>query len=325
MTMRIKPTTVKLTNWINKRCTGILYTSSDEVRVNCPFCTETGKSADDKSHMYINPHKEIAHCFRCDWSGNIYYLVSMVDSCSYWEAIDKLTDDGVLYDTIPDAVASLESFSTIVETPQKIEKKQDFIIEPLSMGGGYNHKLAIQYLKKRNVEDKFIFSRFFGVVKDHLAVYMRITDEYWSARNLITSGNIPKYVNATQSKDDILAIWDSPDVGDYAKTRKGDIHVVEGVFSGLRVLQHEYPVVALLGKTATQGQLKRLASLQRPLKIMLDSDARKESFQLAQKLREMGKCDITIGILETGDPDDNFESHITVAYTLGEIIKERLK
>jgi len=48
--------------------------SRNEVRCNCPFCVEKGKTQDTKFHCYISLTLKCFHCFRCGASGPLSQL-----------------------------------------------------------------------------------------------------------------------------------------------------------------------------------------------------------------------------------------------------------
>lgn len=62
----------------------------DTLSVNCPFCTDAGKSPDWKHHLQINLEKSVCHCFRCDYGGTLIRLVRDVSGVSYAEATQIL-------------------------------------------------------------------------------------------------------------------------------------------------------------------------------------------------------------------------------------------
>ncbi len=260
----------------------------DDYAVCCPFCQD-----DDGFHLYVNKHRPVAHCFRCDWRGNYISLIMAVDVCSYVDALvhikNPVTDiklyDSAGVDTAPDDMHS--------RPPGFI-----YLRETVALEG----KIVRAYLYKRKVPLRLV-NKYFGIVPGTNRVWILIDKNWWQGR-LIISGE-PKYISPAWQRGDSL--WNYE-----ALTACRDVVVCEGVFSAIAVGDN---AVALCSKQMSDAQAQRIANAYPDsIMIMLDYGAEDEAYEVADMLSYVGYGgSISIQYMLCGDPADGVMSHVTDA------------
>jgi DNA primase len=277
--------------------------NSLEMQANCPFCISRIGVADYKQHLYVSKVKRVAHCFKCEWAGSWESLIMSVDGCSYSEAIKHI----IGFTTAGDFDGLSDTFQAGIEFEEALHEIEGIVppnYQTLIRCDNIEHTMAIQHLQGRGISEDLIFSGMFGIVPGDMRVYIWASSNYWQARTLL-KGQKPKYKNPPELKvGDTLGLWDSIHLGDYVKSLPGPVYVAEGVFSALALLSRSKASLALLGKSLHSQQLRRLQSFQRPLVIILDKDAERNSFEIAERLHKAGKEDVMVAVLEFGDPED---------------------
>ena len=271
----------------------ILYTSTEEVRICCPFCGD-----DTNYHLYINPMKDVGHCFRCTWGGRVEQLLSFKLGIPIREVKDrerrskKMEVPLVAYD---DAIQRLRAMDGL---------KAD---EPVGLPPGYVPFLedeepkdrigrkALRYLTDKRGYSRDIIIRYslgYGTAAPILGrVVIPVGAKYWQAR-AIAPGAKPKYRNPSRSKGD--AIFNA------TALRLDTVVICEGAFSAMALGRN---AAAVLAKTPNRAQLDRIKmSDATHFIVALDSDAIDEAYELAEKLINSGKR-ATVREYAWGDPD----------------------
>ena len=268
--------------------------STTNLRVNCPFCgDDTGK------HLYIQVHGDpVAHCFRCEWRGSIYTLVSKVDNISYGEAILQ--------------VSTLQ-FQHKKKTVKLGSAPAGYV--PFSAGiklKSLEAEIVYRYLRSRKVPESTI-QQYCGIVPGSWRAWF-VFDNFWQGR-LIRAGQ-PKYLSPETAKNDVL--WNAQ-----ALIGHKDIIICEGIISACNAGN---TAIALLAKTATPEQLTRIVkAAPKSILIMLDAEAMAEALTLAESLVLSGYAGaISIAQLEYGDPAD-CKVYKEFTYTFAESVKLRMK
>lgn len=310
-----------INNWIRLRFPEHTPTSDgNEIRVNCPFCQQTGKSHDTKQHMYISQVKPLAHCFRCDWSGSYVWLIKQVDNCSFAKAYQQIDSP------LPDLGSTEEILSSLTKTENKdlpdVTEGVPVGFRPLVQETYRDDSLsymAVLYLASRGIVTKDIFGGKWGVVDDKPYVFTTIENIFWQGRRIVQGD--PKYLNPNLPKSHGV-LYNGHHLVDPEHPK---LYVVEGVFSAYTLEKRDnVHATALLAKTAVGGQLKRLAAYPGRLVVMLDHDALENAFVLAEQLLGYGHNNISIAHLKEGDPDEcgdweefRFDLNSTIALKFG--------
>jgi hypothetical protein len=243
-----------------------------EVRYNCPNCDDTGK------HLYVNLDN-LWYCFKCGRGGKV--LANQITEPSienFRVHIENKVNPEMSVNRI---VKSLPLHRAIHASPDDYKYREEF---PLT---------AVTYLFERGITKDELITHDISISLEKNGPYrnsiifpvysmfpQRHTLEYFVCRKY--DGTKPKYTNAPWPKDNTLFIADA--------NRGGPNYpwvICEGIFDALAVCRVGYNALALLGKTPTSQQLKRLAEKDRYL-IYLDDDAFSNAINLKLQLGALG-------------------------------------
>ena len=245
-----------------------------EYCINCPRC------GDIKKHLYINPSKGVAHCFRCGFSGRVEEVLvggfglkwSEVRELVKNSSFDiKLTgkNDSTVAVMFPDDSVDLGDVGVGVKKVLELwcmENSIDFRDLLLMRCRWWEGRLVIPCWKDRRREKLL----------------------YWIARAV--SGKVePRYINCVGSKSSILWGLDWYDMSD------GYLYVCEGWKDAYRM-----GGVAILGKSITNDQVKIIESIvgSSKVRIVLDSDAHSDCLAVGKKIGEViGMDKVEVGFL----------------------------
>lgn len=296
--------------WMQSRLDNVIASSSNgrEMQANCPFCYSKRGKFDVKQHLYVSKIKAAAHCFGCEWSGSWIALIIAVDGCSTTAAIMQIAS-GVSVEDYDNVLRDLMADPTPEESELDVEDIVPEGYKQLDLSKGVLNITAVNYLRNRGLSDWMIFSGMFGIVPGKMSIYIWASPKYWQARSVVPDAQ-PKYRNPFGVKlGDVLGLWDSTHLGGYVRSLDGPVHIAEGMFSALALLGRGKAALATLGKLPNGAQVKRLVALRGSLRVCFDSDAHENAWNLVKRLREQGKQDVDVAILEHGDPEtcDEYE------------------
>jgi len=264
-----------------------------EYCINCPRC------GDVKKHLYVNPSKGVAHCFRCGFSGRVEEVLvggfglkwsevrGLVKNSSFDVKLMGKSDNTVAV-MFPDDSVDLDDVGAGVRKVLELwcrENSVDFRDLLLMKCRWWNGRLVIPCWRDRRREKLL----------------------YWVARAV--SGKIePRYINCTGSKSDVLWGLDWYDVSD------GYLYVCEGWKDAYRM-----GGVAVLGKNVTDGQVEVIRSIVNggKVRVILDSDAWNDCLAVGKKIGEaVGMDRVEVGFL-TGlkDPGEGRRKEDVLRHT----------
>lgn len=204
----------------------------NEISICCPFCFET------RFRLGINLRKDKAHCFNCDWKSR--------------HALEDLAETLKLGQLNP-GVQEKEEIEA--EPPQLPE---DFVLLDKVRNDALYRK-AYVYLRNRGVGSHQIREKHLGVSMVGRYAYRVVFPLCYGdeLQGLVTrdftNTQEPPYLNSPGMK----AVYNSPQKED----RKKKAVLCEGVFDCLaieRTVPREYDVLALLGRSLTESQERRL-------------------------------------------------------------------
>ncbi len=284
-------------SWIYKAFDEVIpYGSGTDLRVNCPFCSES----DTGQHLYISLVHETCHCFKCDYSSSWLGLVVGVEGGSYNDAREAIGDGGIvpLYKLLRRDVANVTEILAMRQSQQPNGMSERFYTLDEAMLGHSivarrNAEMVLKYVTRRmGTADRYLDQ--WGVWKDALGygrLIVPVERGWWTSRRVL-EGMSPKYLSCRNPKGDIL-------YNHRALDKYNRVAIAEGVFSAEFVGDH---CVALCGKTATPAQLNRLIqSRVHEFEICLDSGTERETDELAHALHRGGKS-VDVRMYANGDP-----------------------
>lgn len=239
----------------------ILETSSDEVRVQCPYCRDSGRTYEDYK-LYINASTGQYWCHRCHSSG-------------------VLANSGFSYSSVSDVYDIITSISVDSDEQYLFKLPEKLAIDNIS---------SLEYLKSRGISESDIYyysirvesmlsnSRLSGrVVIPNEVINFDFTDMY-SARSYI--GSDIRYLNS---------------YGAHASSIVFNIHRIRD--SASRIIINEGPInsiiagrdsVATYGKYVSREKLRKiLDKYPKEIVISLDKDAISESYNLANSIKKI--------------------------------------
>lgn len=281
-------------NWVYRQFDSIILYHDTDLRVPCPFCNHRVGSPDHDHHLHISIIKNVAHCFRCDYSASHIKLVMDVDGCSYGSAVAEL-----------DAPISASEFKTLTDPaePFTAEPTMDMpqayvpIAHAVQANDGYIHAacaVALKYLQRRGFSMAVL--EYYGIgiwsnAEGYGKIVIPVERGFWQERSVFP--NKPKYISPPISKGDRLFNWSALSTYDH-------VIICEGAFSAMSVGKN---AIALIGKHATREQVVRLAAANpKTYTVALDADALSDALELADALHRAGKV-VIVRQYAHGDPN----------------------
>ena len=284
--------------------------SNEEVRFNCPFCSDTRK------RMYLNLETGKFYCHNCQTQGrNPKRLIAQLTGLSLMEVSEEFKD------IISEEIGNKDNL--IERVYNKLELEENFSINKIgiSLPAGYKpiklstklpkEKKAIRYLLGRGITRKQIVENRMGLCKDpkyHNRVIIPITNiedkvVFFVARDFVGKSGLKEISPASEGRENTKS--------EILFNLKGALGtrtmiISEGIFDALSWGRSG---VALIGKIASDTHLKIFYKYKNKIDevyVALDEDAYNFSIELAGKLKDMGYPMVKI-VKMIGDPNDNLK------------------
>lgn len=242
-----------------------------EIKLCCPFCPMRGESVDTRFRLGINVHKNIGHCYNCN-----YRSKSIASRLLKALKLAAITIEPGMEEDLQAAAAIAEP----VVLPEGFH--------PLTTVRDELDKLALNYIRQRGVSSRQILSNKIGATFIGYHAYRVVFPVYEGKelRGIVTralNANMkPRYLNNTGDKY-LYNFRPSP-----------TLVLLEGVFKALRVervLRHlmvEGQACALLGHDITDIQLEQIQKAKVETVVLWvdpDSVGSKGMLGVAEKLR----------------------------------------
>lgn len=245
---------------------GNWYRSKDEFLFHCPKCKH------HKRKLSINFDKDVFKCWICDYTGRMYYLVSVHGSANNREAWKEIS-----------GIVDMSEVETEPEEEQQIDLPKQFI----SLTGNKNMPMANRarkYLSDRGVSFEDVLWWKIGFCPDGEyggriiipSFDMKGDVNYFIARSY--ENNWKRYLNPPSKKDfifnELFIDWDE------------DVVLVEGVFDAI-VAKNAIP---LLGSTLREKSylFQKIVEKCKKVYIALDADATKKEEKIISLLLSYG-------------------------------------
>jgi len=249
----------------------------DEVVVACPYCGD--KSGWHHKHLYINLRHKVFHCKLCDAAGSV----------------ERLKRD---FPAVVRAVQFEEIAAYIERTVKPIERSRPSILAS-----------AVSLLSSSSVHREerakaVAYLEFRGLSRNDISVSNAVWSPHWSNRVIFPcyenqrvvyyvgrrlEGVGPKWRNPSKREEGLLPKTEVVYGIDRFRGKSGAVVAIcEGVFDAIAL-----GGVALLGKRATNAQLRKILNLV-PSKVIvaLDRDASEEALRIYDLLRWVVKTEI---------------------------------
>lgn len=328
-------------------------------KARCPFHLEKTPS------FFVNPVKNVFHCFGCNKSGNTVTFVAEIEKIPVQEALKKLATKlgiKITYDYADGKFKSSEILLELAKFLNKILKEE-------------TSRVAYNYLKKRGIEDRFIDLYLLGYAprdnsaydnfmdkKDILVnlgifgidennnIYPMLKDRVifpiydflgrvvaFGGRNLYDNPNSPKYLNTRENKwfEKKAIFYAHPDyVKDISKAQSAII--VEGYFDQILLNQYGFSnTLGILGSAFSINHVNFLEKYVKKVYFFFDEDeaGRKSAINSVDIILNAGFESFFVTTNTGLDPSDlvlqygreKMESYINSAKPLFEFYCETLK
>jgi DNA primase len=266
---------------------------------DCPWCEKSG-------HFYVDSETGNYICFACDQRGNrLVGVVAQIEGISDGEARRYIMKHNVEFrrketpQTLLSKISSLEEKTEI--HPTVCDLPPEFV--PVYQDGRWSMPV---YLKQRGI--KRDTAREWGLGWARRGRYggrviipvMCPAGRSFTARDA-TGAQSPRYLNPKGIDHGRLLIgWNHHPIG-------GDVVLVEGPFDAIKLWQHGFPAMALMGKVLHIEQFVMLIAKPTDVSIIIMLDP--EEIEAPYKVAEQLVCrfrDVSIAKLPLGmDPGDS--------------------
>jgi len=260
----------------------------------CPFCEQAGLRPDRKYHLGINYKKGYIHCWRCLRVHKLNYFLKLVDvQIDLTELEDGDSEPATYFIHKKIGIKFPSEYINILDL---YDPQYPAYIQALKY---IDKRIGIDLAVKLNVG----FCNIGDYANRIVVPVFDLNDEiiYFAARAVYPFIE-PKIKNPVGPRRDILFNWN-------VAQRFSEIFIMEGIFGALTV----YPYgIATLGKEITDEQiLKIIRTNVKIINIVLDNDAIKEAYVIAERIRGLThRVKIRVLELSAGQPDDFSFDHL---------------
>lgn len=246
------------------------------VAVKCPVCGEK------KGKFSVNIESWVCHCWICGVkSKNLFFILKKHCDKKHADNFEKY------FGPVTSNKADVES-----EEIKKVSLPEDFVHLASSRTRDPDVRDTIEYCRSRNITKRDMW--YFGIGTGKSSKFRRrvivpsfdkFGDLNYFVSRTIDEGRIPKYLNASSKKTEI--IFNEMNI-DWSS----EVTLVEGVFDLMKTGENS---TCLLGsKLPRKGRLfGKLIENKTPVLIALDQDMKLESHKIAKSLSSFG-CRVRI-------------------------------
>ncbi len=312
----------------------------------CPFHDDNNPS------LSISPSKQIFNCFVCNTGGNAISFVKLYEKKSYYEAAKKIADSinfkheffdravvkrqvdtslTPLYNAINDLTSYYEYILLTAEGAKAkdyLHKRglDDALIKKYKIGyAPENGQETIKFLQAKGhslktLEDIGVLSgqldRAYDKNQGRIMFALNNKDGAtvgYSARTLSKDKNVPKYINSPETKLFIKSntLYNYHNAKDIMNVQY--VYLVEGFLDVIALDRAGIKsVVALMGTAFTKEQVSLLRTLNKEVRILLDSDLAGQMAALSV-IKMLTAAQINVKIVrpndENLDPDDLLQKY----------------
>jgi DNA primase len=263
--------------WCKDNLDNVKLTSTDQIVADCPWCNKS-------DHLYINRINGHYICFSCNEAGrHLIGIISQVEGISRSEARKFIMRNRVEFrrketpKTLLDRISDRKQNN---EDKVKATLPEEYI--PVYKDGKWSFPV---YLRERKIkrttarEWKIGWARK-GRYGGRIIIPIVCPNGVSFTSRDVTNEQEPKYLNPSGvNHRKLLLGWDKHPL-------KGDVVLVEGPMDAIKMWQHGFPSLALLGKVLHVEQLLLLATKppDSSIIVMLDPEENTAPIQVAQQL-----------------------------------------
>lgn len=266
----------KFLNWAESRFDDVVV-RGDEIKLNSIFCE------DRKHHLWCNPSggkkgsdQGVYHCWKTDNKGSLLGLVTLVDQCTYEEALETLdaVSDRSLLDLERRVQEIFEkagdSKAIDEETVKGLDLPPDCYLFDELPSSHYLKRAAEEYLKSRKIPSDTLLICTRGRYKNRIVIPYRDRDGgiiYYNGRYIGDPGTNLRYLGPPKElgigKGDVLYVPKWPRPGE-------KLYVTEGEFDAISLFHCGFQAAALGGKVLSDKQTGMIN--QYSIVLCLDAD-----------------------------------------------------
>jgi hypothetical protein len=239
--------------------------TNDDIAIKCINCD------DQKYHLGVSFKLKAFNCFRCGFKGHLNKLTKL---------LFNITLDSIVTD----------SNKLNIKTIKQIDKKpvllpEDFISLSKNLNSYYNKYHEYLFNRRVSLMQIDFYNLGISLSKYKGYIYIPIYDingnqVYWTTRSINKDAELksilPKVQDGYYIKSDCL-------FNIHNAVNYDEVCITEGVFNSISIGKNS---VAIMGKYLSDNQLKILSQCQfKRYTIALDNDAKKEMYDIADKLR----------------------------------------
>jgi hypothetical protein len=239
--------------------------TNDDIAIKCINCD------DHKYHLGVSFKLKAFNCFRCGFKGHLNKLTKL---------LFNITLDSIVTD----------SNKLNIKTIKQIDKKpvllpEDFISLSKNLNSYYNKYHEYLFNRRVSLMQIDFYNLGISLSKYKGYIYIPIYDingnqVYWTTRSINKDAELksilPKVQDGYYIKSDCL-------FNIHNAVNYDEVCITEGVFNSISIGKNS---VAIMGKYLSDNQLKILSQCQfKRYTIALDNDAKKEMYDIADKLR----------------------------------------
>jgi DNA primase len=273
----------------------------DQIRICCPFCSESGKTPDTKYHLYVNLVEKIYNCFRCGAGGVLEGYTKNYREVLVTPGIEDVKQKAKKLFSIRDTVViDLEYISWKISENQTPVAYQYLVNRGFTddMMNMYNIRVGKSYWdkNKKDYENKWGGRIIFPLFENGKCIYI-------IGRSYVNKE--PKYINSEGMKGKLVF-----GIENINNDRIGVI--CEGIISSIAVRKYtNIPAVATLGKILSDYQVSIIRKVCDEVILSYDGDLSNEEIRKsANKLIKYGLKTWLVSLPEGSDPDDLGEKYI---------------
>lgn len=160
----------------------------------CPFHQDSNPS------MSVSNEKHIYKCFSCQVSGNVIDFIQNYDNISFQKAIEKVAES-ISFDISQYALSHKSNKESSLDKIYRINKDtMSFFKSGLATNEG---KIAIDYLKKRNISFEQIEKFEIGYISSKSNLVQHLIDKGFNPKELLDAG----LANYNENKKDLTNVF----------------------------------------------------------------------------------------------------------------------